>query len=213
MGPVPIGSRIGARNISSIHSILWECAGAAVSASSRSCSALRSVSRLAGADVAGRPYRTRGPTLRPASLRLWRGIAAVTAIALYSGHSLYLSGALAPSAKRGADLGTPAQPDSVARTPPTPALRRAAQEPVRARHSNQRRPADAEDLAAAAAFYDAHSGSLLWVAESGISARGNAVIAELRNADDWGLRARDFALPQLPAGAILPRQRPQPRSS
>ena len=28
------------------------------------------------------------------------------------------AGALAPSAKRGADLGTPAQPDSVARTPP-----------------------------------------------------------------------------------------------
>jgi murein L,D-transpeptidase YcbB/YkuD len=61
-----------------------------------------------------------------------------------------------------------------------------------------------EDLAAATAFYDAHSGPLLWVTESGISERGNAAIAEIRKADDWGLRARDFILPQSPAGVISP---------
>jgi murein L,D-transpeptidase YcbB/YkuD len=64
-------------------------------------------------------------------------------------------------------------------------------------------PAHAEDLADATAFYSAHSG-LLWVTESGISERGNSVIGEIRRAGDWGLRARDFALPQLPAGAISP---------
>ncbi len=63
-------------------------------------------------------------------------------------------------------------------------------------------PANAEDLAAATAFYNARSGSLLWVTESGISERGNSVTGEIRKADDWGLRARDFALPKLPAGAV-----------
>jgi murein L,D-transpeptidase YcbB/YkuD len=65
-------------------------------------------------------------------------------------------------------------------------------------------PADAEDLAAATAFYNTRNGSLLWVTESGISGRGTAIIDEIRKADDWGLRARDFALPQLPAGAVSP---------
>jgi hypothetical protein len=37
-------------------------------------------------------------------------------------------------------------------------------------------PGYAEDLAGATAFYDAHSGPLLWVTESGISPRGNLVI-------------------------------------
>src|SRR5262249_54275163 len=43
-----------------------------------------------------------------------------------------------------------------------------------------------------------------WVTENGFSERGNSVISEIRKADDWGLRARDFALPQLRAGAISP---------
>src|SRR5262249_28842054 len=65
-------------------------------------------------------------------------------------------------------------------------------------------PTYGADLTAATAFYDALSGPLLWVTESGISERGNAVIAEIRKADDWGLRTRDFALPQPLAGAISP---------
>ena len=65
-------------------------------------------------------------------------------------------------------------------------------------------PAYAEDLAAATAFYSAHRRPLLWITESGISERGNAVIEEIRKADEWGLRARDFPLPPLPAGAVSP---------
>jgi murein L,D-transpeptidase YcbB/YkuD len=65
-------------------------------------------------------------------------------------------------------------------------------------------PAHAEDLAAATAFYNAPGGRLLWVTESGISERGNGVIDEIRKADDWGLRARDFVLPQRPAADITP---------
>ena len=142
--------------------------------------------------------------LRPAILRLWRRIAAVTAIALISGLSLHLTGTLAPWAKRGADLGTPAQPDNPARTAPTPALAALRKNLSLLASRSDFTPAYAEDLAAATAFYDAHSGPLLWVTESGISERGNAVIAEIRKADDWGLRARDFALPQLPAGNASP---------
>ena len=135
--------------------------------------------------------------MRSAALRFWRGIVAVTAVALYSGLSLHLTGTLAPWAKRRADLG---QPDGLARTAPAlVALRKNLSQLA----SRTNVAAYAEDLAAATAFYDAHS-RLLWVTESGISKRGNAVIAEIRKADDWGLRARDFALPQLPAGAISP---------
>ena len=133
--------------------------------------------------------------LRPATLGLWRWIVAVVAaVALCSGLSLHLTGTLAPWAKLG----------DLVRTAPT-----AAEVALRRKLSGLAgranvAPADAEDLAAATAFYNAHSGSLLWVTESGLSERGNAVINEIRKADDWGLRARDFALPRLPAGAISP---------
>ena len=127
--------------------------------------------------------------MRPATLRPWHWIVAVTAIAVYCGVSLHLTGTLAPWAKR---------------APPTPALAALRKNLSQLASRTNVAPAFGEDLAAATAFYDAHGGPLLWATESGISERGNAVIAEIRKADDWGLRARDFALPQLPAGAITP---------
>jgi murein L,D-transpeptidase YcbB/YkuD len=142
--------------------------------------------------------------LRAATLRLWRWIVAVTAIAVYSGLSLHLTGTLAPWAKLGAYLGTPARPGGLARTAPTPALAALRKNLSLLASRTNVAPANAEDLAAATAFYDAHGGPLLWVTESGISERGDRVITEIRKADDWGLRARDFALPQLPAGTISP---------
>jgi L,D-transpeptidase YcbB len=127
--------------------------------------------------------------LRPALLRRWHWIVAVTAIAVYSGLSLQLAGTLAPWARRAA---------------PTPALTALRKNLSQLASRSNVAPAYGEDLAAATAYYDAHGGSLLWVTESGIAERGTAVIAEIRKADDWGLRARDFALPQLSAGAITP---------
>jgi murein L,D-transpeptidase YcbB/YkuD len=106
---------------------------------------------------------------------------------------LHLTGTLPPWAKL----------DGLVFTAPTPAqvaLRKKLSE--LASRTNVA-PTYAEDLAAAAAFYNTRSG-LLWVTESGLSERGNSAINEIRKADDWGLRARDFALPQLPAGAISP---------
>ncbi len=135
--------------------------------------------------------------LRPATLRVWRWIVAVSAIALYSGVSLHLTGTLLPWANL-ADLGT------LVRPAPTPALVALRSSLSQLASRTNVAPAYAEDLAAATAFYNAHSAPLLWVTGSGISERGNAVIAEIRKADDWGLRARDFAVPQLPAGAIAP---------
>lgn len=44
-------------------------------------------------------------------------------------------------------------------------------------------------------FYAAPEQRLLWVDENGVSERGKAVIAEIEQADDFGLRASDYALP------------------
>src|SRR5262245_41867338 len=128
--------------------------------------------------------------LRRAMLRLLRAIVAVTAIALYCGVSLQLTGTVAPWAMWEALM------------PPTPeraAVRKALSELAGRTNAG---PVDAADLAAATAFYGRHGGPLLWVTQSGISPQGNALINEIRKADDWGLRARDFVLPQLPAGSV-----------
>src|SRR5215471_20336342 len=139
--------------------------------------------------------------LRPVTLRQWPWIVAVTAIALYCGLSLYLTGTLAPWAKR--DAGR-AWLHGVVRSAPTPALAALRKNLSQLASRTNAAPVDSEDLAAATAFYDAHSGPLLWVTESRISERGNLAIAEIRKADDWGLRARDFTLPQLSAGTNSP---------
>jgi murein L,D-transpeptidase YcbB/YkuD len=63
--------------------------------------------------------------------------------------------------------------------------------------------ANADDLAAMTSFYQERT-ALLWVSDRGLSDRGRAVIDEIRRADDWGLRSRDFALPQLNAAEASP---------
>jgi murein L,D-transpeptidase YcbB/YkuD len=130
--------------------------------------------------------------LRRAPLRLWRWIVGLTAVAICSGLAFHLTGILAPWVEL----------DGLVLTAPTPA--RAAVRKILSQLANRTNvaPADAEDLAAATAFYNAHSGPLLWVTESGVSERGNSVVDEIRKADEWGLRARDFALPRLSAGPV-----------
>jgi murein L,D-transpeptidase YcbB/YkuD len=136
----------------------------------------------------------RGAMVRSASFRPWLWTIAVTTITICSGLALHLAGAWAPWA--GLKGLTAAAP-----SPARVAVRKALLE--LASRANIA-PADADDLAAAARFYNAHGGPLLWVAESALAERGNAVIDEIRKADDWGLRARDFALPRLTAGALSP---------
>lgn len=138
--------------------------------------------------------------LRPATLRLWLGIVALTTVALCVGLSFYLIRTSAPSAARiGLERTAPAP--SPAPDPVRAALRKTLSRlPGRTNVA----PADAQDLAAATAFYNAQSGPLLWVTAGGISERGNSVISEIRRAGDWGMNARDFALPQAPAKPASP---------
>src|SRR5262245_2865278 len=143
-----------------------------------------------------------GGDVRPALMKFWPGIAVVAAIALYCALSINLTGTVVPWTKREPDRVTSGmQKEEAARPavpPALPAVRKRLSE-LAARTNVA--PAYAEDLAGATAFYNAHNGPLLWVADSGFVERGNAVISELRQADDWGLRASDFAVPQLPSGS------------
>jgi len=67
-----------------------------------------------------------------------------------------------------------------------------------------RKAASSDDLAALKVFYAARTGAPLWITGMGFSARAQAVITEIENADDWGLSADAFELPpaaDLPASA------------
>jgi murein L,D-transpeptidase YcbB/YkuD len=57
--------------------------------------------------------------------------------------------------------------------------------------------ADREDRTALAAFYAQRQHGPLWVSAAGLTVAAQAVIAELRRADDWGLEASAFRLPSL----------------
>jgi murein L,D-transpeptidase YcbB/YkuD len=44
-------------------------------------------------------------------------------------------------------------------------------------------------------YYAVSDQALLWVDENGLTQRGKAITAEIKQADDYGLRASDYALP------------------
>jgi len=52
-----------------------------------------------------------------------------------------------------------------------------------------------EKQVALAEYYSVPDQSLLWVDENGVNARGKAVMGEIAKADDYGLRASDYSLP------------------
>lgn len=56
-------------------------------------------------------------------------------------------------------------------------------------------------LAQIRSFYLARQGAPIWVSASGWTARANAAILELASADNWGLSAKDFAVPDVHPGA------------
>lgn len=55
---------------------------------------------------------------------------------------------------------------------------------------------DAAEQIALAEYYSVPDRKLLWVDENGLTDRGKAVVAEIAKADDYGLRASDYDLPQ-----------------
>lgn len=54
-----------------------------------------------------------------------------------------------------------------------------------------------DDVAAAAAFYEARAEGPLWVDGNGLNAKAKSVIAEVKKADDWGLSVNDYDLPAI----------------
>jgi len=64
--------------------------------------------------------------------------------------------------------------------------------------------ANGDDVGALRAFYSHRNGAPLWVADGGLSPGAKALIDEIRRADDWGLSARDFELPQITQGETSP---------
>ena len=101
--------------------------------------------------------------------------------------------------------GSPDQPPLAANPPPAPNADRVVQI-VRTKLADPslRKGANADDLAALEAFYAGRAGGPLWMTDMGFSARAQASIFEIGKADDWGLSASSFELPEadvLPASA------------
>ncbi|HZJ11229.1 MAG TPA: L,D-transpeptidase family protein [Methyloceanibacter sp.] len=95
----------------------------------------------------------------------------------------------------GSDVASPAE--TVQLVPPNPIvaiIRAKLAEPGTAEGT------EADDISALQAFYGTWSGAPLWTTEMGFSARGQAALFEIAKADDWGLDAKDFALPE--SGAL-----------
>ena len=59
--------------------------------------------------------------------------------------------------------------------------------------------ASAADVAALEAFYGSWSEAPLWITEMGLSAKGQQALFEIEKADDWGLEAKAFMLPDAAA--------------
>jgi murein L,D-transpeptidase YcbB/YkuD len=59
---------------------------------------------------------------------------------------------------------------------------------------------DRDDHAGLVAFYAEHAGEAVWTGKSGFTTRAQQALAEIRKADDWGLKASVFDLPSLPQG-------------
>ena len=72
---------------------------------------------------------------------------------------------------------------------------------VRERLAKPGAGADKADAAALTAFYATRSAGPVWIADGKFTPRAEAAIAALRTADDWGLEAKSFTLPELSPSA------------
>ena len=102
-----------------------------------------------------------------------------------------------PAAAAPPAASPPAAPEAAAapQPPPAPEVDPLVAK-VRELAAQPRSKAIAADRAALAAFY-AERTSLLWVTADGLTPRAEHAMAEIAKADDWGLEARAFELPQL----------------
>ena len=136
--------------------------------------------------------------LRPSSFAARTGLAALLAIG-----PVLPAGAQSPAepARPQADATTPAPAETPVSPPPVPVVevdplvaqvRQLAAAPARG-------TVIAADRAAVAEFYGDRAATI-WVTPAGFTARARHAMAEIAKADDWGLEARAFDLPQLAPG-------------
>ena len=64
---------------------------------------------------------------------------------------------------------------------------------------------DKQDAAALGAFYESRKDEPLWVDKTAPTAKAAALIAEIKKADEWGLDAKDFDLPEAATASQLSR--------
>jgi murein L,D-transpeptidase YcbB/YkuD len=76
------------------------------------------------------------------------------------------------------------------------AIRIAVQERLSAKFT-ETSEAKKDDRGALVEYYALPENKLLWVSKTGLTDRGKAVVREIEQADDYGLRASDYAVPNL----------------
>ncbi|MGI8724924.1 MAG: L,D-transpeptidase family protein [Methyloceanibacter sp.] len=101
-----------------------------------------------------------------------------------------------------ADPASATQPQATQNAPPTPADPVVASIRTKFADADLRKDAHADDLAALESFYGARTDGPLWMTEMGFSAKAQAALFEIEKAEDWGLDAGAFALPE--AGLLPP---------
>lgn len=127
---------------------------------------------------------------------LYFALASVCAVAIPAVVWLQPPGAPEPSASLESDTATGALPEPAAPPPPSPELVE-----LRQRLPTLLAKAPRDEADAITAFYETRH-ALLWLGDAGFTPKGNAVAAEIRKADDWGLRAADFDVPRVAAGEV-----------
>jgi murein L,D-transpeptidase YcbB/YkuD len=96
----------------------------------------------------------------------------------------------------------PAEPPAAVTAAPPPPVDPLLDEVRQLAAMTAGRAAHAEDRNAVRDYY-AKDGKLLWVAQDGLTGRARHAMSEIAKADDWGLQASAFELPQVASGAPL----------
>ena len=109
-----------------------------------------------------------------------------------------------PAPPAAAEQPAPATPAAAEQPPPAPPVDPVLADVRRQLAEPPKGNVDRADRAALAAFYGARNEPLLWVTSDGFTAKARHAMAEIRKADDWGLSASAFDLPQLAQGTAAP---------
>ncbi len=106
-----------------------------------------------------------------------------------------------------------ATPDPAPQAPPTvaapvepspPALNTALLASIDGSKPSARQSQEREWHEAISGFYSARKGQPVWVTDSGLSTNADALVAEMRRADEWGLDPKAFDVAGLPTGSATP---------